>query len=275
MLDLPSGSEISIDQFEEFDNAYNLYVEENERFNKNYKKLNSQIKEITKPLIITEGKTDWKHLKTALKYFQDEGKYLDLDIEFAEYEDDFQMGDTELLKTCEILSKMKHEKKIICVFDRDNQKIIGLHQNDFKYLDRGNNVYSFCIPIPANRRKYKKISIEFYYSDEELKIPDPETGKRLFFSNEVDALIHKNNTTNSICKKFLALESPNGEDEFLKYVFDKDCGQIKNSKDDKVAISKTAFSELVEKKRKGFENINFENFCLIFDIIKEIVKNEN
>jgi 5S rRNA maturation endonuclease (ribonuclease M5) len=38
-----------------------------------------------KPLVITEGKTDWQHLKKALERFQSDGIYTNLNIEFEEY----------------------------------------------------------------------------------------------------------------------------------------------------------------------------------------------
>jgi hypothetical protein len=52
--------------------------------NKKYIRLGSIIEEEKesndKPLIITEGKTDWKHLKKALERFKNNGLYLRLQI---------------------------------------------------------------------------------------------------------------------------------------------------------------------------------------------------
>ena len=133
----------------------------------------------------------------------------------------------------------------------------------------GTTFFSFCIPVPTGRDRYGKISIEFYYSDEELKIPESNTGKRLFFSNEVHKII---NTTNDKIDKIVALDFPIQEDEFSKKIFDKDCADIEDQNGDKVAISKSVFADLVTNKREGFNNMNFENFRLIFDVIEKILE---
>ena len=45
-----------------------------------------------KPLIVTEGKTDWKHMKVAFQRLQSQGYYEGFDIEFREYEEEIEMG---------------------------------------------------------------------------------------------------------------------------------------------------------------------------------------
>lgn len=44
-----------------------------------------------KPLIMTEGKTDWKHLKAAWLKLKASGHFPDLEIEFEEYEEQIKM----------------------------------------------------------------------------------------------------------------------------------------------------------------------------------------
>jgi len=58
-----------------------------------------------RPLVVTEGKTDWKHLKNALRKLKAQGQFGNLEIEFREYDDEIEMGDTELLKMCTAHSK--------------------------------------------------------------------------------------------------------------------------------------------------------------------------
>lgn len=266
IIDLPTGNTISVDQFEEFERAYNLYNEDNQKFKTIYDELNSKVKVLQRPLIITEGKCDWKHLKTALEHFKGNGIYNDLNIDFHEFEDEVGMGDTELRKIYESLSKLNHDKKVICIFDRDNPKIIRLHPNEFE--DRGNNIYSFCIPIPTGREQYNNISLEFYYTDDELKFPEPISSKRLFFSNEIQKIT---NLTNYKEFKLKALNSPIIEHENDKKVFDGDCSLIEDDNGDKVAISKSIFADLVKNKGEGFNNMNFDSFRSIFDIIQTII----
>src|SRR5687768_16375826 len=55
---------------------------------------------LPKPTIYTEGKTDWKHLKTAFTSLKKSGMFPQLDVQFHEYGDETSMGDGELLKMC-------------------------------------------------------------------------------------------------------------------------------------------------------------------------------
>jgi RNA-directed DNA polymerase len=74
--------------------------------------------------VATEGRTDWKHLKSALSRSQAAGEFTTLDIEFWEYEDDPPMNDAELLKRCQYRSGTRLDKTHIYVFDRDKPEII-------------------------------------------------------------------------------------------------------------------------------------------------------
>ena len=123
-------------------------------------------------LIVTEGKTDWKHLKAALAKLKAQNEMGELDIEFLEYESETEMGDTQLLKICEALFRFPQERKLIFVFDRDNPKIISevVSENNFK--NWGNNVYSMAIPIPEHRTDEEGVCIEMYYQDSEITRKD-------------------------------------------------------------------------------------------------------
>lgn len=56
---------------------------------------------VLKPLIYTEGKTDWKHLKAAWQKLKAAGYYSYLEIEFEEYEEEIKMGSAELKNLCQ------------------------------------------------------------------------------------------------------------------------------------------------------------------------------
>lgn len=140
--------------------------------------------------IFTEGKTDWQHLKKAKEKLQ-----LNLDVFFHEEKGD--MGDTVLFHMCKIYSKLPQLKPFIFVFDRDNPKIIkDILEKDKEYKDWGNNVFSFAIPVPDHRKGYENVSIELYYTDEEIKTEDSQQN-RLFLSSEFDNKSgnHKSNVT--------------------------------------------------------------------------------
>lgn len=78
--------------------------------------LNGKVTSLTKPLIITEGKTDWKHLKAALVKLKANGQFSDIpDFEFYEYEDTPQMGDKQLEVICNSYACTNNKRKIICL----------------------------------------------------------------------------------------------------------------------------------------------------------------
>ena len=86
-----------------------------------------QAKDLSRPLIITEGKTDWKHLKHALKKLQETEKFKELDIRYLEY--DYEFSDSKLETLLMQLSKVPNSNKIIGICDRvlvmNNGKIKG------------------------------------------------------------------------------------------------------------------------------------------------------
>ncbi len=162
MVNMPDGDIITdTSRFEEFQKAYDLFIDINDNYKKQFDFLKEKISNNEKPLIITEGKTDWKHLKTAFNKLCPK-----LSIEFLEYEDELDMGDKTLKGWAEKLKAMPINRKIICIFDRDNPEIMKTYGKQ-EYYDLGNDVYAFCLPKISD--KLDGISIEFYYKNEDLK----------------------------------------------------------------------------------------------------------
>lgn len=227
------------------------------------------------PLIITEGKTDWKHIKNALRYFHENAQYTELKLNFHEYECD-NMGGAALLGMCREYAKIPHNRKIIFIADSDDEKIVkqlGASSGE-QYKSWENNVFSFCLPVPSHRKKYKNISIEFYYSDEEVRKTDGYTRKRLFFSNEVEKVV-KSNLTNKKNSIEYCICPEIQEDEFNKKIYDNCCERIIDEHGKKVAHSKAVFADYVYQQRLGYNNFNLDEFKAIFVIIQAIVANTN
>jgi hypothetical protein len=163
------------------------------------------------------------------------------------------------------LSKIPHAHKIIGLFDRDHDPIIKDIEKDRQvYKDYGNNVYAFCIPVPQFRidKNQTKISIEYLYTDDEIKTP-LENGCRLFFGTEFTKHSLRHNTEN------LILRYPNGkgEDKIIENnggqaVFDKDEQNVLAKKDD--------FAEAILHDKIQISAQSWENFRPIFDKIKKI-----
>lgn len=233
--------------------VYNMMLGENERYRELYQSIQTKIEEGSKPLIITEGKTDVKHIKKAKEKLNID----ECDIEFHEINEDW--ADSKLKTLLEQLSKVKRARKIIGIFDRDVPDILSnIEKNQQSYKKYGNNVYAFCIPKPSCREAYSNISIEFYYSDEELK--KEKDGKKLYFNNEVEQLYNKRTKKNEI----RLLPSPDPEGEKEKKIFCEDIGK------ENWIHSKARFAELVETDESFINDFDFTNFNLIFNKIKEI-----
>jgi len=227
-----------------YDEVYQLMIEENKRFKSLHDQLSEKLKFSTKPLLITEGETDIKHLKKARKELGIED-----DVEY------FNGNSSSKLKTLlENISKIPHERKIIGIFDRDEPKIIQeIEENSQPFKKYGNNVYAFCIPQPQLRENYQNISIEFYYTDEALKTK--QNNKCLYFNNELH--FDSNRTPTSIREIVL--------DDKYKKIWDENIGNLN------WIHSKSVFAKLVEENDIFSKEFDFSNFNLIFNKIKTIL----
>ena len=147
------------------------------------------------PLVITEGSTDWKHMK---KFWKQYIKY-SCKVDFFEYEPGNstknclikqEMGSAALLEMCRAYSKIKLGKVFIFIADRDESKIIKeMNGESNPYKCWGNGVYSLVLPIPEHRISTPEICIEHYYTDVEIrtfyKCSDKKE-RRLFLGNDFD-----------------------------------------------------------------------------------------
>ncbi|MFT7251925.1 MAG: putative ATP-binding protein involved in virulence [Flavobacterium sp.] len=238
-----------------YQEVYNMMISENSRFKNLYQSLSSSISEGNLPLIITEGKTDAQHIKKAKEVL----KITDCECEFYEITENW--GDSRLKTLLEQLSKVEQSRKIIGVFDRDVKSIVDMiEMGEQVYKDYTNNVYALCIPTPEGREGYSNISIEFYYSDEDIR--KEKHSKRLYFDNEVDYLFNKSTGKPEVRK----LATIREDKEFSKKIFDED----KICEVAEWVHSKANFANLIENDIGFIEGINFSQFSLIFDRIKLI-----
>ncbi|MCG3714576.1 AAA family ATPase [Aliarcobacter butzleri] len=261
VVNMPSGKILNAyDEFEEFNKAYEIFEDLTNDYKKERDLLKLEIEKSTKPIIITEGKTDWKHLKKALERFKSQGLYTNLDIEFLEYEENIKMGDDSLDSMVKAFKKTSQSRKTIFMFDRDNNKIFGEYGNE-EFNNHLNNVYSFCIPKIDDT--LNKISLEFYYKEDELKIFDGN-GRRLFLSSEFNQ-----KTAVSKCRKFVTQDKNKASKSLAiidDAVFSLDDEECKTN----LAISKNIFAENILKDVENFKNFDIENFKKIFEVIEEI-----
>lgn len=301
LIDLPSATKISTETYSEFKAAFECY-EKTDQFEKELQSVLSTINSNNyEPLLITEGQTDWVHLESAylalsnIEENKDIFKQLE-NIRFFEYEAKGQshkisklglgvtghplhkveMGDNDLLKMCESLSKLPRSSPLICIFDHDNTKIIDKVMNNGSFKYWGNNVYSFSIPVPENRKDTPLISIEHYYSDDEIKTPQKKDNVecRLYMGNEFDER-GRSKQGNKLCtnKSKCGTDKINilsrGKDEIVK-------SDLTDGADDvDYSLSKADFAWNIYNKRAGFNNFDFSNFIKIFEMIRDIIEHHN
>ena len=286
VLELPTATRISTEKFKEFQKAYE-YIKETETYQQDVERVLNSIQSHGKAVIITEGPTDWKHLKAAYEMLNADGIHKalfdDLDFDFFEYEaknskeeaeHKLDMGNTVLRLLCENMAKLPQPVKYIFIADRDNDDTNKKMSIEGKmYKDWGNNVFSFILPIPPHRTATPAISIEHYYTDNEIKTEwkNPNTGTvhRLFMGNEFD----ERGIAQSI-NKFCEKKEKCGPSSIA--IIEGSSGEKVTSISDNhginYALPKSQFAKMILSKQAPFDEFKFESFIPIFEVIKSILE---
>ena len=248
----------NVEHFEEIRNCYNLIDDGYNKLEESLALYKERVKDITKPLIITEGKTDWKHIKNALLRFQERGEFTDLDVEFYEYT--FDMGD-RLKGIISNIKDVPNNHKIIAIFDTD-KKIV---KEGIPFEKLSNNVYLCAIPDPQNYGF--GISIEMMYPEDDIKLCD-ENNRRLYLTNEFSArssIMINNHFV--VCKNKALIDAE--KNNRIKIV---DSEVIRIDTEDNIALSKDDFATNILNRIPPFDSVNVEGFKELFNTIKAIIE---
>ena len=209
----------------------------------------------TKALVITEGKTDKKHLELAMERLLGAGLIPPLELEFHDAGND--MGSGELKKIFDVYTRMLPERPVICIFDRDEPQIVKKFSPDDGYISTG-NVIGLCLAVPDHRAQTPEICVEHLYLDETLETCLEDTEKRLRFEHEIGLLLDRKT----------AFLKPTPEQKTLK-IYDQDVGLLgmeDGSRKGEFALSKNAFfDKIVFPKPIG--SIDFSGFIKTFELI--------
>jgi hypothetical protein len=237
----------------------------------------------SKPLVVTEGKTDWIHLKTAFEHLKGDLNhnklFEDMDIEFLESTQD--MGDSKLCSLCTYTAMMKRDNPVIFIADADNLKTTkGLEplttsnevqEQNKHYRCHGDTkhskTYSFILPIPQHRKDTPLISIEHYYTDDQIKrlvACDDEFNRRLYMGGEFDSAGMGEGVR---CGKESINKCGDERIDIIdNFVYEAKKGNTKN-----IALPKVEFANRIASHLEPFGDVDFESFIPVFKIIREIL----
>jgi predicted ATP-binding protein involved in virulence len=244
--------------------VYEMMINENQRFANKCKELEQKVHSLNKPVIITEGKTDWKHLKAALHYFKQNHEFEDLDIEILEYNFDF--GDSKLHNLLNQNKNFPNKYLIIGIFDcdEDNGKKIRNEGGVRKYNDK---IWGISIDIPDFRNyNTSGISIEFLYRDEDLKRID-EHGRRIYVTSEFNE-----------CGRLISNHSVGVKNfhDVKNYILREkeriQADEVIDTEGNSLALSKDQFATNIMDGIGDFANVSFEAFKTIFERVKSIIQ---
>lgn len=242
--------------------VYDLMVNENNRFYKQYKNIQNELDKLNKPIIITEGKTDITHI---LKAKEKLGVQTDIRTISADNQPD---GDSNLQTLLEQLCKIEHPYKIIAIFDRDLPKTVKtMDDNGVGYKSYGNNVYGFCISSPQCRidNNQDDISIEYLYTDDEIHTTLPNNCK-LFFGTEFSEKSGRHNTDKNLILK-------NQSDRGKRKIVENNGGQaVLDIDDNNILAKKVDFANAIANEHIAISQESWNNFLHIFEKIEQILK---
>lgn len=262
IIDLDHGGIVSSPTNNEiYQEAYSMFLNERNNYAQELSKIKNLLESTTRPLVITEGKTDIKHILKAMTKL---GIAQRFDVLTPEEQID---GDSNLKVLLNQQKLLKRSNKIIGVFDRDNDNLTKEYKDP--YVSLGNGVYALRIPCPQCRidENRTKVSIEYFYSDDEIKSSLPNAdGCRLFFGNE----FVKDSTKQHVSKNGLFLSTPDGlgidkiiENNGKQAVYDS---TFKNQ-----LAKKDQFADAIEKDLIQISDQSWENFRPLIDIINQII----
>ena len=226
----------------------------------------------TLPIVITEGHTDWKHLKKHWDMMKHE--FPNTHFSFFEYDASYNMGSSVLLEMCKSFCKFKTGRKFIFIFDCDEDKIIAQvkGKETCAYKKWGNGVFSFPIPIPNHRADKKSICIEHLYTDEEIKASfkcDDGINRRLYLGCDFDDY-GRNIEEGLLCinHKFCGKES-------IKVIDGTSNSRVVSATSNDTVNYALSKSEFAEKISANSSSESYAAFRQIFEIISEILSNSN
>lgn len=284
IYEMPDATKISVEEFSEFEKAY-TYYSDTQKHRDDIKAAITSAQGKDLPLIITEGSTDWKHMKAAYESLKDDERYKEwlpkMKFEFLEYESKpcesgeklgLQMSCSELCSMCREYSKLPKKQKMIFIADNDDQKT-KKELDGVPYKQWRNDVYSFCLPVPSHREG-TDICIEHLYTDDEIKrkvVLNDGSEKRIFLGQEFDETGHLITDEKTYYCAAIRSAKDLEKNGVLDGSDNKKVFELKDKLNRNLALPKAEFAERVLNKKVPFDDMNFDSFVPIFERIRDIL----
>lgn len=255
-----NGVKCSPEENNLFREVYGSMIEINNRFYDKYEILSRKVKEDNEPLIITEGKTDWRHIKSAIRSLGVDN----INGEFWEFDENF--GDSTLFELLKIMAKINPARMMIGIFDRDNETLLPELLSDGSNVKEflKDKVYSVVIPLKNDDEYGKTISIEHYYQRKDL-LKVTREGRRLFLGSEFYASGNsKDGKFQTKTKNIQNKVKINGVIE--EKVFEANDLEQKTS----IALPKSKFAELIYEEDEFAKEFDFSAFQELLDVLTNL-----
>lgn len=219
-----------------------------------------QLQAKDKIFIITEGKTDVVHLKTAFENLYPKDS-LRMKLSYFDFSGNATLGD-DLEKLTQNLLKMDNVNKIVVIVDRD--KKIYPSSGKLNYQKLGNNVFRFSIPALTNaeRKTEDKICIEHYYSNKEIQ-SNVGNGKHIYLGRDFSSF------GMSTDQKYFFAGYAKNKNIWPCSIIDAANKHISPLCGTSTIASKDDFANYVSQNPQNFK---FDNFKKIYEVLKEIDK---
>lgn len=227
-----------------FDIRTNNNIEnEKRKIEEEKKEMEEYIRNISKPLVVTEGKTDVKIIETAWnKLYPDKDMFFECIHAGIEFDKGERNGGAEILRRSLEFSAITANRVIIGIFDNDkegNEQFKGLSKKVFeKYsIDqevrkhKDTNVWGMLLPVPDKRKIF---------------VTDDDINQRYF--------VIEHYFSDEVLKRY---------NMYGKRVLDSSVFQVNNGKD--------RFSDTI----KELDAKEFNNFKILFDRLEDLVKKVN
>lgn len=239
------------------------YLERESQLSNELEQIKKKYKEeVGKVIVLTEGKTDLKHIKFSFEQLNLDAEILSK-IDYYDFKNNNTLGD-ELENLLDKLSNIPRSNIIIGIFDRD--KHVWTPDAGKSYISMRNNVFKFNIPALENseRQLESKICIEHYYSNTEIETATD--GGHLYMAKDFNEFgmssdgnwIFQNFSQNRSLTPISIIDSANKH--------------LQRFSAEAKIISKDDFANYVISHPTEF---NFDNFKKIFKVITDIIADVN